>query len=67
MIAASAIGSFIGSLIGGFLADDFGLNAVNRMATVAAGLSVVVLWIWLTPIERGIADSENLDPAGAES
>ena len=57
VIAASATGAFLGSLIGGFLADQFGFNAVNWMAAVAAGLSAVVLWLWLRPGERRISDA----------
>ena len=55
----------IGSLIGGFLADSYGFNAVNWMAVVAAGLSVVVLWIWLRPGEQRIRDAapDRLDSA----
>jgi MFS family permease len=66
VIAGSAIGSFLGSLIGGFLADAYGFNAVNWMAVVAAGLSVVVLVIWLTPVERQISenDSAEVGPSG---
>ncbi len=56
VIAASAMGSFLGSLIGGFLADQFGFNSVNWMAAVSAGLSVVVLWLWLRPGEKRIRD-----------
>ncbi|GMQ86357.1 MAG: hypothetical protein BMS9Abin07_1931 [Acidimicrobiia bacterium] len=69
VIAASAAGSFVGSLIGGFLADQFGFNAVNWMAAVAAGLSVVVLWLWLRPGERRIRDASpggTAVPAGQE-
>jgi len=62
VIAASATGSFVGSLIGGFLADQYGFNAVNWMAAVAAGLSVVVLWMWLRPGEMRIRDGS---PGGA--
>lgn len=64
VIAASATGSFIGSLIGGFLADKFGFNAINWMAAAAAGLSVVVLWLWLRPGERRIADASRDGPSG---
>lgn len=49
VIAASATGSFLGSLIGGFLADEMGYNAVNWMAAISASLSVVVLFLWLRP------------------
>ncbi len=59
VIAASATGSFIGSLVGGFLADKFGFNAVNWMAAAAAGLSVVVLWLWLRPAEKRISGEAN--------
>jgi predicted MFS family arabinose efflux permease len=51
VIAASAVGSFLGSLIGGFLADKYGFNAINWMAAVSAAASVVVLWLWLRPRE----------------
>ena len=57
VIAASATGSFVGSLVGGFLADQYGFNAVNWMAAAAAGLSVVVLWMWLQPGEQRIRDA----------
>jgi len=58
VIAASAIGSFLGSAIGGFLADKFGFNAINWMAAAAAGLSVIVLWFALRPVERRAAESD---------
>jgi predicted MFS family arabinose efflux permease len=61
VIAASATGSFLGSVIGGFLADQFGFNAVNWMAAVGAGLSVVVLWFGLRPGELRI---RNQPPSG---
>ena len=65
VIAASATGSFIGSLVGGFLADSYGFNSVNWMAAVAAGLSVVVLWIWLKPAEQRIRDASPGGTPGA--
>jgi predicted MFS family arabinose efflux permease len=65
VIAASATGSFIGSLLGGFLADSYGFNAVNWMAVAAAGLSVVVLWIWLRPAEQRIRDASPGGTPGA--
>jgi predicted MFS family arabinose efflux permease len=69
VIAASATGSFVGSLVGGFLADQYGFNAVNWMAAAAAGLSVVVLWMWLRPGEHRIRDRSpggTPVPAGQE-
>jgi predicted MFS family arabinose efflux permease len=54
VIAASATGSFVGSVIGGFLADQFGFNAVNWMAAAAGVLSVVVLVFGLWPGEQAI-------------
>ena len=59
VIAASAVGSFLGSVIGGFLADEFGFNSVNWMAVVAAGLSVLVLWIGLRPVEQRVVDERS--------
>lgn len=64
IIAASAVGSFLGSLIGGFLADKFGFNAVNWMAAVAGGLSFALLAIWLWPAERRVR--QRIDPDRAE-
>jgi len=60
VIAASAIGSFIGSILGGFLADSFGFNAINWMAVVAAGLSVLVLFLGLRPVEKKAADKDDV-------
>jgi len=59
VIAASAIGSFLGSLIGGFLADKYGFNAINWMAAVSAGASVVILWLWLRPREAERRQAEE--------
>lgn len=52
VIGASAIGSFIGSVVGGFLADSVGFNAINWMAAAAAGLAVVLIVVSLLPAER---------------
>jgi predicted MFS family arabinose efflux permease len=51
VIGASAIGSFIGSVVGGFLADSVGFNAINWMAAIAAGLAVVLIVFSLWPAE----------------
>lgn len=52
VIGASAIGSFIGSLLGGILADKVGFNAINWMAAIAAGLAVLLGITSLLPAER---------------
>jgi MFS family permease len=49
LIAGSAFGGFIGSLLGGVLADRYGFNAVNWMGAVGAGLSVLVLVLGIWP------------------
>jgi predicted MFS family arabinose efflux permease len=51
VIGASAIGSFIGSVVGGFLADSVGFNAINWMAAIAAGLAVILIVFSLWPAE----------------
>jgi predicted MFS family arabinose efflux permease len=65
VIAASALGSFFGSLIAGFLADKYGFNAINWMAGFSAGASVAVLWLWLRPRETQRRHAE-LARAGPE-
>jgi len=52
VIAAAASGSFLGSLIGGFLADSVGYNAINWMATISIGLSVLLIFVVLWTAER---------------
>ena len=52
VIAAAATGSFIGSLIGGFLADSVGFNAINWMGAIAVGAAVLLLFFGLWPAER---------------
>ena len=52
VIAASALGGFAGSAVGGVLADAHGFNAVNWMGAAAAGLSVLVLVVGLAPAAR---------------
>ena len=63
IIAASAVGSFLGSLAGGFLADKYGFNAVNWMAAIAGGLSFALLAIWLWPAERRVRQGIDSDVA----
>jgi predicted MFS family arabinose efflux permease len=52
VIGASAIGSFVGSIVGGLLADKVGFNAINWMAAIAAGLAGLLIVISLLPAER---------------
>ncbi|MGB7860143.1 MAG: MFS transporter, partial [Acidimicrobiia bacterium] len=59
VIAASAVGSFIGSALGGFLADKAGFNSINVMAAVAGGASVLVLFLGLWPAERRRREAED--------
>ena len=49
---AAAIGSFIGSLLGGWLADTVGFNAINWMGAIAVGLAVLLYVFSLLPAER---------------
>lgn len=72
VMAASATGSFGGSVGGGFLAESLGFNAINWMAVVASGLAVVVALLVLAPAMRrnaapppdGAVD-HDLNPAAA--
>jgi len=52
VIAAGALGSFIGSLLGGWLADKFGYNAINWMAVISVGAAVLLIFVSLWPAER---------------
>jgi predicted MFS family arabinose efflux permease len=52
VIAAAAAGSFLGSLIGGWLASSVGYNAINWMAAIAVGAAVLLLFVGLWPAER---------------
>jgi predicted MFS family arabinose efflux permease len=52
VLGASAIGSFVGSVLGGWLADKVGFNAINWMGAIAAGASVLLTIIFLWPAER---------------
>ncbi len=52
VIGASAVGSFVGSVLGGWLADAVGFNAINWMAALAAGVAVALTVIALIPADR---------------
>ena len=66
VIGASAIGSFLGSVLGGMLADKVGFNAINWMAAIAAGLAVLLIFIVMRPAERKKRTEESAaaTPAG---
>jgi predicted MFS family arabinose efflux permease len=52
VIGAAALGSFFGSLIGGWLADTVGFNAINWMGAIAVGAAVLLIFFGLWPAER---------------
>ncbi len=52
VIGAAATGSFLGSLIGGWLADAVGFNAINWMGAITVGAAVLLIFIGLWPAER---------------
>ncbi len=58
VIAASAMGSFLGSLLGGYLADSIGFNAISWMAAIAAGLAIVLIVVSLLPADRKLKAKE---------
>jgi predicted MFS family arabinose efflux permease len=62
VIAAAAAGSFLGSLIGGFLASSVGYNAINWMAAIAVGGAVLLLFVGLWPAERKRIAEESVAP-----
>lgn len=67
VIGAAAIGSFVGSLLGGWLADSIGYNAINWMATISIGLAVLLTFISLWPAERKKRAEESAAASGAAS
>jgi len=52
VIAAAATGSFFGAVIGGWLAEAVGFNAINWMGAVFVGAAVLLLVFVLWPAER---------------
>jgi len=60
VIAASAAGSFVGALLGGFLASSIGFNAINWMAAIAVGAALLLLFVSLWPAERKKRKEEAL-------
>jgi predicted MFS family arabinose efflux permease len=66
VVAASATGSFIGSIVGGFLADKVGFNTINWMAAFAVGAAVLLLFLGLWPAERRKRAEEEGAALGAD-
>ena len=59
VIASSAVGSFIGAALGGFLADSIGFNSINWMAGIAGRLTVLLIVLRLGPANKKLeAESE---------
>ncbi len=58
VIGASAVGSFVGSVLGGWLADAVGFNAINWMAALAAGAAVALTVIALIPADRRLGKEQ---------
>ena len=49
---AGAIGSFVGSLLGGWLADTVGFNAILWMGAISGGIALLLVIFALWPAER---------------
>jgi MFS family permease len=63
VIAGVAAGSFFGSLIGGWLADSVGFNAINWMGVISIGAALLLLFFGLWPAERKKRSEEVPNPA----
>jgi predicted MFS family arabinose efflux permease len=66
VIAASAFGSFIGALLGGYLAKEVGYNSVNWMAAIAGAGSFVILFLWLRPADKALRSDGQGSEAAAD-
>jgi predicted MFS family arabinose efflux permease len=67
VLGASAIGSFIGSVLGGWLADAVGFNAINWMAAITAGLAFALIILFLWPANRRMRSREAEKEAASVS
>lgn len=65
VIAASALGSFGGSLLGGWLADEVGYNSIAWMAAISAGIGVGLLVLVILPMSKRQGNDEELEAATA--
>jgi len=59
VIGAAAIGSLVGSLLGGWLADTVGFNAINWMGAVSIGAAILLILLFLWPAERKKRQAEE--------
>jgi predicted MFS family arabinose efflux permease len=66
VIGATAAGSFIGSLLGGILADALGFNSIAAMAAIAAGIGLALTLLVLWPAERARRQAERAAADEAE-
>lgn len=64
LIAASAMGSFIGSALGGLLADSLGYTSILWMAVGASIASIVVLAVGLVPAKRKLDAAASAPAVG---
>lgn len=66
VIAASAVGAFLGSTLSGFLADSLGFNSISWMAAIAGGGSVALTVLLLAPANRKLdEDADGTAKKGA--
>ena len=61
VIAASAVGSFVGASLGGFLADSLGFNSINWMAAIAGGAAVALTVLSLGPTSRKLDRESSVE------
>ncbi|MCK4977249.1 MAG: MFS transporter [Anaerolineales bacterium] len=62
---AGAIGSFVGALLGGWLADAVGFNAILWMGTISGGIALLLVVFALWPAERKKRAEESAAAAAA--
>jgi predicted MFS family arabinose efflux permease len=60
-MASSAVGSFIGAALDGFLADSSGFSSINWMAAIAGGLAVLLTVLWLAPASKQLSAEQGVE------
>ncbi len=60
VVAGAAVGAFLGSLIGGFVAKEIGFNAVNWMGALSGVVAFLLIFFFLVPAWRKGPGSEIL-------